>query len=113
MDARPAEYFITDVGADEVRKINGVVFKHKRKLFGACIHFYSNSFGWLIHDIKTGLCVAVSDSYPTTDKATAMLDEEIKRFNKAITKEERKHYTAMIKKAYDEHPEIKKQVFGN
>lgn len=111
MEARTSEYFVTDVGADKACKVLGVVFKHKGRLLASTIHFYSDSFVWFTHDVKTGLCVAASDYYPATDKAIATLDEEIKRF-KAIPKEERKHYAAMIKKAYDEAPEVKKQVFG-
>lgn len=112
MDVKPAEFFIMDVGTDEVHKINGVVFKRRSRLLAACIRFYSDSFVWFTHDVNTGLCVAASDYYPASDNTIARLDEEIKRFNKAIPKEERKHYAAMIKKAYDEAPEIKKQVFG-
>ena len=112
MDVKPAEFFIMDVGTDEVHKINGVVFKRQGRLLGTCFRFYSGGFVWFTHDVKTGLCVDASDYYPATDKAIATLDEEIKRFNKAIPKEERKHYAAMIKKAYDAHPDVRRQVFG-
>ena len=112
MDVKPAEFFIMDRAAGKVHKVSGVVFKRKSRLLAACIRFYSDSFVWFTHDVKTGLCVDASDYYPATDKAIATLDEEIKRFNKAIPKEERKHYAAMIKKAYDANPDMKRQVFG-
>ena len=112
MDVKPAEFFIMNVGNGKVHKVSGVVFKRKSRLLAACIRFYSDSFVWFTHDVKTGLCVDASDYSPAADKAIATFDEKIKRFNKAIPKEMRKHYAAMIKKAYDEAPEVKKQVFG-
>lgn len=113
MDVKPSEFFITDVCADEVRKVSGVVFKRKSRLLTARIRFYSGGFVWFTHDVKTGLCVVASDYYPATEQTIERLDEEIKRFDKAIPKGERKHYAAMIKKAYDANPDVKRQVFGN
>jgi len=112
MEARPAEFFITDVGTDEVYKINGVVFKRQGRLLGTCFRFYSSGFEWLTYDIKTGLCVSSYGSYPTTEKAIAYFDERIKCFDEAITEADENHYAAMIKKAYDANPDIKRQVFG-
>ena len=113
MDVKPAEFFITDVGTDEVYKINGVVFKRQGRLLGTCFRFYSSGFEWLTYDIKTGLCVSSYGSYPATEKAIAYFDERIKCFDEALTEADEKHFGSMIKKAYDEHPEIKWQVFGN
>lgn len=113
MDVKPAEFFITDVGTDEVYKINGVVFKRQGRLLGTCIRFYSSSFEWLTYDIKTGLCVSDYCFYPATEQGIAYLDEMLKNFNEALTEADEKHFGFMIKKAYDEHPEIRDVVFGN
>ena len=112
MDVKPAEFFITDAGADEVYKINGVVFNRQGRLLGSCIRFYSSSFEWLTYDIKTGLCVSDYCFYPATEQGIAYLDEMLKGFDEALTDADEKHYAAMIKKAYDANPDVRRQVFG-
>ena len=112
MDVKSAEFFITNAGTDEVYKFNGVVFERQGRLFGTCFHVYSGGFEWLTYDIKTGLCVSCYESYLAIEKATAYFDESIKCFDEVLTEADEKHFGSMIKKAYDEHPEIKRQVFG-
>lgn len=112
MDVKPVEFFITDVGTDEVHKINGVIFKRQGRLLGACIRFYSSSFEWLTYDIKTGLCVSDYCFYPATEQGIAYLDKRIKEFDKVLTEVDEKHYGSMIKKAYDANPDVRRQVFG-
>lgn len=115
MNARTAEYFVIDAGADEVCKVNGVIFRHKGKLLGLKFELYTDGFAWWTYDIETGLDVAVTGFLPLHQKET--LDDMIRAFETDVlsdySDDEIERFIKTIKTAYDEHPEIKKQVFGN
>ena len=115
MDARPAEFFVIDEpweNSFEARKVNGVVFKHRGRLLGLSIKFGFGYGEWWTFDIKTGMPIAISGFNPLAGENMAKLDDVIKESDAAVTDDERMRFTKAIKAAYDEHPEIKRQVFG-
>ena len=115
MEVRPTEFFVIDEpweNSFEARKVNGVVFKHRGRLFGLSIKIGFGYGEWRAFDIKTGMPVAISGFNPLAGENMAKLNVVIKESDAVITDDKRMRFTEAIKAAYDEHPEIKRQVFG-
>lgn len=114
MKTRKAEFFVTVGNFNDgirARKVNGVVFDYKGRLFGLD-KFSDESIGvWMPMDIKTGMNIGVTGRNPLNDKGEEFMDFLIECFDE-FELEKQKQCAKIIKAAYDANPDIKRQVFG-
>ena len=111
MEAKISDFFVIDdiEGNPKRRKTNGVVFEHEGRIIG---RNFTNCLGygnWENYDIKTGLPVEIGWIFLDEDeKLNKLLYQHLDSVN---YKDWDERCANEIKKAYDEHPEIKRQVF--
>ncbi len=109
---------VEDGSSFEVREVRGILFKgttfkRENRLFGLSVELYvGGRLEWYTYDIETGLCIVVTEFLPATLEDLKMIGRFVEDFDRDNADDDRKRYAEAIKRAYDEHPEIKRQVFG-
>lgn len=116
MKAWIADFFVIVFNPLPLRTIkleNGLVQEVDGRLVGFWTGVYSNLKILNIYDIETGL------SMGTIERELSDIEEleaYTERFDKDMALEEnaelKKNCIEAIKKAYDEHPDVRRQVFG-
>ena len=117
METRPAEFFVGtrrdlfDLKPWNVDKVFGEIAEVNGRLVGICTDYLGKNE--IVYDIESGLNIAsIAREYFNS----ASLHDCVEDFDKYLAlggegAELLKNFTETIQAAYDEHPEIKRQVF--
>ncbi len=118
MKTRKADFFIVvredfEQTPSRVEKVNGEILEVNGRLFGLYTTLLGNNEVVNVYDIKSGAMAATTAiehfNASTLHQCAVDFDEDLSCG--ALT-EYFKNFTEATQAAYDEHPEIKRQVFG-